>query len=240
MKKAWLFSGVILLLTGLIVTTALAAAQRQTVVSSRVVDARLDASEGSGDFSQGSRLRVTVSPGDNWGMLLEKSDEYNFDHVAISVTIVDPYGMQSELEAVFVSPPTSQGYSTQGLTLFLVKLVSNNGGLTFERSNEKAVTNAAAYYSSISAIVNFTGSYHVSIDAIAHSLDLYEETLSIEHPYLFLVPAGATLAAAGAVLSVLAVRRDKPRRSLRTGKIRLGRAANCVCHFLFDSSYGDA
>lgn len=219
LKKSWLFSGIILLLTGLIVTTVATTVQQEKTIFIRSVDGGLGKLEVSGNFSQGNRLRLEISPGEEWYMFLDVTDEYNFDNIAAYVTIVDPYGRKSELEAVFVSPPNP---SAKGVTFFLAKLMSNEGGLTFEKSNEKVVINTTTYYNSLSAIVNYNGFYNVSVwgmPTMPHALNLYEETLGKEYPYLFLIPVGATLIAVGVVLSAWTIRRRKLRRHLETRKI---------------------
>ena len=212
MKKSWLISGILLLLTGLIVTSVMATWQEEKVVSWRTVDGGRDKQEVSGNFTRGNRLSLKISPAEEWSMILDETDEYRFKHFAAYITIVNPYGGETMLEAIFVSPPNPQA---QGLTLFLVKPISNDAELTFEKSNEKIEVNGTIYYSSISAIVNYDGLYRVSVDPAPQALSLYEETLGKEHPFMFLVPIGVTLMTIGAFQSAWTLRRHKVKRHVK-------------------------
>lgn len=218
MKKSWLISGISLLLIGLIVTSVMATWQEQKVISRRTVDGGLDKEEVSGNFTHGNRLSLVISPAQDWSMILDETDEYPFKHFAADITIVNPYGGETQLEAIFVSPPNYQTGKTS-LTLFLVKPLSNNAELIFEKSNEKTEVNGTTYYNSISAIVKYDGFYNVSIYPVPHALNLYEETLGKEYPFLSLVPVGVTVMAIGAIQSGWTLKKHKAKRHVKKLKI---------------------
>jgi hypothetical protein len=186
--------------------------QEEKVIDSQCVGGVLDKQEVSGNFTRGKRLSLEISPADDWSMILDETDEYQFKHVAAYITIINPYGGETQLEAIFVSPPNPQA---QGLILFLVKPLSNNAELIFEKSNEKTEVNGTIYYNSISAIVKYDGLYNVSIFPVPHALRLYEYTLGKEYPFLPLVPVGVTVMAVGAIQSGWTLKKHKAKRHVK-------------------------
>jgi hypothetical protein len=186
--------------------------QEEKVIDSRLVDGGLDKQEVSGNFTRGRRLSLEISPADDWSMILDETDEYRFKHFAAYITIINPYGEETKLEAIFVSPPNPQA---QGLILFLVKPLFNDAELIFEKSNEKTEVNGTIYYNSISAIVKYDGFYNVSIFPVPHALRLYEHTLGKEYPFLSLVPVGVTVMAVGAIQSGWTLKKHKAKRHVK-------------------------
>lgn len=213
--------GIILLFTGIIAISATANLEEEKVISSDPVDRKKHSWEVSGNFSRGKRLKLTIAPGKHWYFFAEQTDEYDFPHLIVQVTICDSLERKTELEAIFVPYPGSES-----LDLLAVKLISNSGGLTLEKSNEIELTNETGYYKEISGIVNCDGIYKARVDSVwlpnpPAVLTLYCQLIKKEHPYWFVIPMGGALIVGGAFLSMWAAKKPKHKLELKKEKRRV-------------------
>lgn len=204
----------LLVFSGLVIAATAANLQEERTTNSRIVAQTHTSWEVRGNFTEGKRLKLVIAPGDFW-MANDRTDEYDFQHLAVYVNIIDSYGGKVEFEAIFGSVPTESGLNP-ALLLFLVKPLSNTASLTLEESNVKVTINGTVYYETIGGTVNYGGEYRAvindTITAVPYepvSLTLYEETVGQEKPYFFLVPVGATFMVAGTSVSLLTFRKHK-------------------------------
>lgn len=168
-----------------------------------------------GNFTKGRRLYSYIQPGKDW----RASDpEPGVHFLRVEVTIRDPNGGETELKAIFSSDPTVMEPILQP---HAVQLISNNGGLIFEKSNELETIDEVVYYREISGIVSYDGPYNVTVyptfgaprndpPTILGLQSLLTEKL---YPYWFVFPIGVGFVVTGVFLSIWA--RKSPRHKKR-------------------------
>lgn len=210
--------GTVLFFAGFALTLVVANSQQERIISVNTINEARDTWEVSGNFTHGRRLISSITPGKIWLYFLEPTDEYSFDNLVVPIIIVDPYGGRTELEVIYASATPHPTTGEPRMDLFLIKLVSNAGGLAFEASNQKDVINGTYYYNEISGIVQYDGAYKVQVDNSTFGagppmkLNLEEVSFVKEHPYMFFVPVGVIFMGAGVAMPVWKARKRKSRR----------------------------
>ncbi len=167
----------------------------------------------SGNFTKGRKLYSYIQPGRDW----RASDpEPGIHYLRVKVTIRDPNGGETELKAIFSSDPIAPEAILQP---HAVQVVSNNGGLTFEKSNELETIDEVIYYKEINGIVSHDGLYNVTVyptfGTFGPPTILGLQSLLTEkvYPYWLVIPIGVGFVVAGVFLSIWA--RKSPRHKKR-------------------------
>jgi len=226
MRKELLVLGIALLFIGIIATSVAANIQEEKIFSTEEVDKKtatmlrdMASWSVSGNFTKGRKLYSYIQPGVNW-RASDPGPDINF--LKVKVTIHDPNGGETELKAIFSSDPLAPEPVLQP---HAVQLVSNNGGLTFEKSNELEKIDEVLYYKEISGIVNSDGPYNVTVYPTFGAsrtdppsiLGLQSQLTGKEYSYWFVIPVGAGFVVAGVFLSVRARKSPQHKKRLRTG-----------------------
>jgi len=215
-KKHLLVLGLIIMVIGLVVTPWAAISRRKIVLSTEKWEVTNEL-EVTGNFSEGNRLNLTISCGRYW-FAEPRTDEFQFPHLPVYVSIVDPKGGKTNFTAIFAQVP-----NTEALQFFIAKPTSNDEGLTIEEDNLVAKKNETVYCGAISGIVNYNGVYravvsHVGIPTPPAILRVYKQLIKMDYPHLFVIPIGGTLIVSGAALSIRATKRHKHKRQRRNRK----------------------
>ena len=210
MRKDILASSLILLFIG-IVTISVAASIRAEVIVSRdevkeVTGSQLDKTASSwsisGKFSKGRKLRVVIQPGELWR---GEPAPGGYAYLELPVSIYDPQGGQTNVTFVFTQS-TNPFSQVDHLQLDHVELEHKSSGLTFEETDKRDIVNGTEYYRDLAAIVEFDGTYKVTIfraPGVGDPPSIFKlESLTVEwqHPYLFAIVVGGCLIFAALVL----------------------------------------
>ncbi|MBE0520326.1 hypothetical protein IBX35_04720, partial [Candidatus Bathyarchaeota archaeon] len=128
MKRGLLVLGLIIFLIGIVVTPWAALSRKKIVLSTEVVGEVINEFEVLGNFSKGNRLTLTIARGLYW-MAYDRTDEFNYWHCPVDVSIVDPKDGKTNFTAIFAQT------GSEALGFFTAKLTSNDGGLAIEEEN---------------------------------------------------------------------------------------------------------
>jgi hypothetical protein len=224
--------GLILLVCGLPVTLWTAGFRTKVDLNSPTVVAETDQPTGnwavSALFTTGERLIFVIKDGDGWGWYASEPNPGSpstFQSLYIDVSIIDPKGGKTNFTIVF-EEATSETAVTPLLSFFAGNLTHNDGGLTMEPEDIWVANNQSVYYNyakegigGVGGIVNYDGNYTVVVDKASFGgsstppkyLKLYEQGVSTESPYMFVVPVGVAIMVSGTALSVWAWRQPKRR-----------------------------
>jgi len=220
MRKGLLVLGIVLLFIGIIAASVAANIQEEKIISREEVDKKtatvlrnMTNWSVSGNFTKGRKLYSYIQPGGDWRAT---DPEPGINFLRIKVTIRDPNGGETELKAIFSSDPIAPEPKLQP---HAVQLVSNNGGLTFEKSNELETIDEVTYYNEISGIVSLDGPYNVTVyptfGTIGPPSILGLQSLLAEkrYPYWFVISMGIGFVVAGVFFLIWA--RKSPRHKKR-------------------------
>lgn len=211
MRKELLVLGIALLFVGVVATSVAANIQEEKVVSIDWEKKPIRVWSVSGNFSKGRKLRVYIAPGKDW----RGEPQGGMDIVNFSVTICDPQGGKTELRAIFSSDPFA---SEPKLQPHAVQLVSNDGGLIFQKANELETIGETVYYGEISGIVNYDGPYNVTVYRTfgifgpPEVLGLESLWVEKEYPYWFVIVMGVGFMVAGVFLFMWAWKSPKHKK----------------------------
>ena len=223
MRKDLLASSLILLFIG-IVTISVAASIRAEVIVSRdevkeVTGSQLDKTASSwsisGKFSKGRKLRVVIQPGELW----RGEPAPGYAYLKLPVSIYDPQGGQTNVTVVFTMPVDP--YSNIYLQFDHVELEHKSSGLTFEETDKIDTVNGTEYYNDLAAIVEFDGTYKVTIfraPGVGDPPSIFKlESLVVEwrYPYLFAIVAGGCLIFAALLLLIWTWKIKQPKSKSR-------------------------
>lgn len=222
MRKSWLVLGIVTMFIGILTASFGNASREVASIVGEPKQSELHASSIGDSYSKGQKLVLGISPGDDWYLYADVSDEFKvggdyIELVPITVIIIDPVSNVTILEA---------GYrvieGTYDLALFIVKVYQNGAGLTFSTFNNTWNVGNNSYtgeylderlfgQSIIGGLANFDGYYNVSIGQAwppipPTRLTLYKYKLETVKDQWFLIPAGAVTAIAGGILSIWATR----------------------------------
>lgn len=220
MRKGLLVLGIALLFIGIIATSGAANIHEEKIISREEVDRKtatmlenMTSWSVSGSFSKGEKLGVVIQPGRNW--MGEPAPGYHY--LILPVTIRDPWGDETKLKVKFTTDP----FGIHPFGFDSVELVSDGGGLTFEKSDETETIIGTTYYQGISGIVNYDGVYNVTVH---RAIGVFgpPEILKLErlltekvYPYWFVSPMGVGFMVAGVFLSILARKSPRHKRRLK-------------------------
>lgn len=166
----------------------------------------------SGNFTKGRSLYSYIQPGEFW------SAEYQagINILNLSVTIRDPEGGKTELRAIFSSDPLALEPELQP---HAVLVVSNDGGLTFEKSNVLEKIDETIYYKEIRGTVTYDGVYNVTFYRAGPFTPSPPALIGLEssliekfYPYWFVIIAGVASMIAGMFLLVWVWKNPKKRK----------------------------
>jgi len=207
MRKELLVLGLALLFSGIIATSMAVNIQgekiisREPATSKHAIDLENQPWSVSLNFSKGRKLYAYIVPGKYW--CGEPTPGMNI--LNLSVTIIDPKGSETRLRVIFSSDPLAPEPKLQ---LHAVQVVSNEGGLVFEKSNVLETTDGTTYYREISAIVCYDGSYNMTVTPTFGTLGppaaLGLQSLLIEkvYPYWYVILMGVGFMVAGVFLLI--------------------------------------
>jgi len=215
MKRGLLVLGLIIFLIGIVVTPWAALSRKKIVLSTETVEV-INEVEVLGNFGKGNRLTLTITQGLYW-MAYDRTDEFDFPHLPVDVSIVDPKGGKTNFTAIFAQAGSG------ALGFFTAKLTSNDGGLAIEEENVKSRENEMVYCFEISGIVNYNGTYkavvsHIGLPTPPARLTLSKQVIEVGYPYLFVIPIGGAFIVSGAVLSIWATKGGKHKRHRRENR----------------------
>jgi hypothetical protein len=202
LRRELLVLGIMLLFIGVIATSEAIGIQEEKTISKDWGKTNPNAWSISGNFIKGRSLYSYIQPGKDW------SAEYQggINILNLSVTIQDPEGGKTKLRAVFSSDPLA---SDPRLQPHAVQVVSNDGGLTFEKSNELEKTDGTINYEQIRGTVTYSGVYNVTVyrwGAFTPSppalIGLQSFLTEKFYPYWFVIVAGVASVISGVFLLV--------------------------------------
>lgn len=215
MRRELLVLGTVLLFIGVVATSRAIGIQEEKTISKDWDKTNSNEWSISGNFTKGRTLYSYIQPGKYW------SAEYQggINILNLSVTIRDPEGGKTEIRAVFSSDPLAPDPKLQP---YAVQVVSNDGGLTFEKSNELEKTDGTIYYKEIRGTVNCGGVYNVT----AHRsgpftpsppalIGLQSSLTEKFYPYWFVIVAGVASMVAGVFLLVWVWKNPKNKKRLK-------------------------
>ena len=191
MRKYFVAFGIILILTGVIVSSACNSSNERTEQSA-VAQGQWEA---SGYFDKNEKLVVYLS---------EPTSEFFPDSIAtINVSVVDPAGNKSVL---LIEYKKNFGFVN-------VTLDSNSSGLIVDENSLDVggIVNLSGNYTALvaeqaSLLYGETGP----------TVDLYKEIVERDYPYRDILPVGVAIIVFGASLSILAAKSsEKPRKKRR-------------------------
>ena len=222
LRRELLALGTVLLFIGVVATSIAVGIQQENVISSERLGHEIaydlkDMISWSvyGNFSEGRRLRVVIQPGRDW--MAEPAAGYNY--LNLPVTIRDPNGKDTKFIVEFTQDP----YAEHNLEPSSVEVVSNGGGLTFEKSNELETINGTVYYEELAGITNYRGVYNVTVGRTfgvfgpPEILDLYSLEVEMVYPYWFVIVAGVASMVAGVFLLIWVWKNPKKKKRLKSG-----------------------
>ena len=202
LRRELLVLGVVLLFIGVIATSKAIGIQEEKTISKDWDKTNPNAWSISGNFTKGRNLRSYIQPGKFW------SAEYQggINILNLTVTIRDPEGGETELRAVFSSDPLAPDPRLQP---HAVQVVSNDGGLTFEKSNELEKTDGTTYYEEIRGTVTYSGVYNVTVYGSGPFTPSPPALIGLQsfltekfYPYWFVIVAGVASMVSGVFLLV--------------------------------------
>jgi len=202
LRRELLVLGIVLLFIGVVATSIAVGIQEEKTISKDWDKINPNAWSVSGNFTKGRNLYSYIQQGKYW------SAEYQggINILNLSVTIQDPDGGKTELKAVFSSDPLAPDPKLQP---HAVLVVSNDGGLTFEKSNELEKTDGTICYKEIRGIVNYNGVYNVTFHRSGPFTPSPPTLIGLQsfltekfYPYWFVIVAGAASMVAGVFLLV--------------------------------------
>ena len=221
LRRELLVLGTVLLFIGVVATSIAVGIQEENVLCSDRLDHKIaydlkNMTSWSvyGNFSEGRRLRVVIQPGRDW--IAEPAAGYNY--LNLPVNISDPNGKDTEFIVEFTQDP----YAEHNLQPSSVEVISNGGGLTFEKSNELETINGTVYYEELAGITNYRGVYNVTVGRTfgvfgpPEILDLYSLEVETVYPYWFVIVAGVASMVAGVFLLVWVWKNPKNKKKLKT------------------------
>jgi hypothetical protein len=167
------------------------------------------------DYSKGQKLLVGVGVGKDWFLYADVSDEFKeggayVSLVAVNVTVIDPNGHPTKLEAEYrvVS-------GTEDLALYIVKVYQKSDGLTLKTFNQSWVAGNSNYTSEylfeneMGGIANMDGTYNATVSLVGPpipptTITLYKYSVTTVSDYWYLLPLGAAMLVVGGLIAVLA------------------------------------
>jgi len=215
LRRELLVLGTVLLFIGVVATSKAIGIQEEKTISKDWDKTNPNAWSVSGNFTKGRNLYSYIQPGKYW------SAEYQggINILNLSVTIRDPEGGKTELRAVFSSDPLA---SDPKLQPHAVLVVSNDGGLTFEKSNELEKTDGTIYYKEIRGTVTYDGVYNVTVyrsgpftPSPPALIGLQSSLTEKFYPYWFVIMAGVASMVAGVFLLVWVWKNPKNKKRLK-------------------------
>lgn len=222
MRKELLVLGIALLFIGVVATSIAAGIQEENVISREVLDWKnalmldnMTSWSVYGNFSEGRKLRVVIQPGRDWTG--EPAPGYNY--LNLPVTIRDPKDKETRLRFEFTSDPMGEGH----LQPSSVEVVSNGGGLTFEKSDELETINGTVYYEELVGIANYNGVYNVTVGRTVgvwgppEILELQSLEVEKVYPYWFVVVTGVAFMIVGVFLWIWVWKNPKNKKRLKAG-----------------------
>jgi len=217
MKRGLLVLGLIIFVIGIVVTPWAALSRKKIVLSTEVVGEVINEFEVLGNFSKGNRLTLTIARGHYW-MAYDRTDEFDFPHLPVDVSIVDPKGGKTNFTGIFTQTGSEALWG-----FFTAKLTSNDGGLAIEEENVMTKENKTIYCFKISGIVNYNGAYKAVVSRIGLPtppalLRLSKQVIEVEYPYLFVIPIGGALIVSGVAVSIWAIKGGKHKRHRRENR----------------------
>lgn len=217
LRRELLVLGVALLFVGVVATSVAVGIQEEKVISNDWVKTNPNAWSISGNFTKGRNLYSYIQPANDW--LAEYQGGINI--LNLSVIIRDPEGGKTELRAVFSSDPMSPDPKLQP---HVVQVFSNDGGLTFEKSNELETTDEAKYYEEIRGIVNCDGVYNVTANRAGPFTPSPPALIGLQssltekfYPYWFVIVMGVAFMVTGAFLLIWVWKNPKKKKRLKSG-----------------------
>ncbi len=216
MRRELLVLGTVLLFIGVVATSIAIGIQEENVISEDWAETNFNAWSVSGNFTKGRKLYSYIQPGDFWSA----EPQGGINILNLSVTIRDPEGGKTELRAIFSSDASAPDPK---LHPHAVQVVSNDGGLTFEKSNELEKIDGTICYKEIRGIVNCDGVYNVTFHGAGPYTPLPPAVIGLQsfltekfYPYWFVIVAGVASMVAGVFLLVWVWKNPKNRKKLKT------------------------
>jgi len=224
MSKPLLVLGLVLLFFGTVLASSAVQSEEIIKETDELVNTEIDSWQISAEFTQGDKVRLSVTPGEDWDKYIEPPVvDVPVNHKFIFINITDPSGKDTFIELAYAK------YQDQ-LGLYHVRVVASNG-FDVQNDSQKIVGYAGE-----------TGLHTATIwgslppggkPASALALFKVKQNSIINYPHSHLLYPGVAMLIAGAVLSGLGARISRAKPQSKKGT----RADKRVR--IYDLFYGD-